>query len=60
MAEEILTKDKGSIHNNKGYIPDDQRNKEGAHVCVLHYAGHGNNRHYISSELCVTKMFTFY
>ena len=28
MAEEIITKDKGSTHNNKECIPDDQRNKE--------------------------------
>ena len=41
MAEEIIRNDKGSIHNNKRCISDDQSNKVDAHLYFSQYASRG-------------------
>ena len=51
MAEGMILRDKGSIHNNKRCISKDQRDKVDAHLCVSQYAGHGKKQRYLSSEL---------
>ena len=63
VAEGRTPKDQRGRHNNKRCISDDLRNMVDTHMRsfpfrVSHYAGHGNKRRYLSSELCITKMYT--
>ena len=63
VAEGHTPKDQRGRHNNKRCISDDLRNMVDTHIIsfplrVSHYAGHGNKRRYLSSELCITKMYT--
>ena len=63
VAEGHTPKEQRGRHNNKRCVSDDLRNMVDTHMRsfpfrVSHYAGHGNKRRYLSSELCITKMYT--
>lgn len=65
MAQGTTPKDKRGKHNNHHFISDACRQKVDDHIRkfpfrVSHYAGHGNKRRYLSSELNILTMYTMF